>query len=130
MNRVVQKAILCIKKLVRSLRGIFYQPVARAEKIIVTAVLADGENIVQRHVLIFMSRYRLQSVRCLVEAEHPISFIAKEQTGLVFRIDSKEVVRAQFAIVDDITLCIYDDRIIRCSGNTGFQDSHSYTCQP
>ena len=130
MNRVIQEPILCIEELVGRFRSIFYQSITRAEKIMVATVLADGENIIQRHVFVLMSRDRLKPVRCLVEAEYSVSLIAEKQAGFILCIDSKEIIRPQFTVIDDITLGIRNDRIIRCSCDTGFQHPHPHTCQP
>ena len=130
MNGIIQETILGIEELIRSFRSVFYQSVARSKKIVIAAVFTDGENIIQGHVFVFMSRHRFQAVRRFVITEHPISFITKQQVGFILCINSKEIVRSQFAVIDDVTLRIHNHRIVRCSGNTSLHHSHTDTRQP
>ena len=130
MNGIIQETILSIEELIRSFRSVLYQSVARSEKIVIAAVFTDGENIIQGHVFVFMSRHRFQAVRRFVITEHPISFITKQQVGFILCINSKEIVRSQFTVIDDVTLRIHNHRIVRCSGNTSLHHSHADTRQP
>ena len=130
MNGIIQETILGIEELIRGFRCVLYQSVARSEKIVIAAVFTDSENIIQGHVFVFVSRHRFQAIRRFVIAEYPISFIAKQQVGFILRINSKEIVRSQFAVIDDVTLRIHNHRIVRCSGNTSFHHSHADTRQP
>ena len=130
MNGIIQETILSIEELIRSFRSVLYQSVARSKKIVIAAVFTDGENIIQGHVFVFMSRHRFQAVRRFVITEHPISFITKQQVGFILCINSKEIVRSQFTVIDDVTLRIHNHRIVRCSGNTSLHHSHADTRQP
>ena len=130
MNGIIQETILGIEELIRSFRSVLYQSVARSKKMVIAAVFIDGENIIQGHVFVFMSRHRFQAVRRFVITEHSISFITKQQVGFILRINSKEIVRSQFTVIDDVTLRIHNHRIVRCSGNTSLHHSHADTRQP
>ena len=130
MNGIIQETVLGIKELIRSFRSVFYQSVARSEKIVVAAVFTDSKYIIQGHVFVFMGRHRFQSICRFVITEHSITFIAKQQVGFVLCINRKEIVRSQFTVIDDVTLCIHNHRVVRRSANASLHHSHTDTCQP
>ena len=78
MNGVVQKSVFGVVEFIGRLRGVSYQAITCAEEVMSATVPADGEYIVEGHILVLVGRDRLQLIRYTVEDKYAIALISEE----------------------------------------------------